>query len=427
MKLHASRITFWEGRRGRTVLRAARWCLAASLLAGAASPAPAAAPLTVKAVRHYTASDYTRIVLDMTGEPRYRVHALSNPYRVVIEIPSGKVSKKVQPISIGDGVVERIRFAQSGSEADVIIDLPGPMPYKHFVLEPYQGKPHRIVIDLGLPGAPAPSGEEASGKEPADTGGQGARQGASARTGAGTPALEPKKEIVVAIDPGHGGAATGAMRGKLMEKTLNLKLARMLKAELERHQGFRAILVRQGDYDVEWYRRVTFARDHGGDAFVSLHFNSNKNPRVRGIEIYFLSLEGASDENAEAVAEQENLLLDAGDEAQAFNDDLKSILFDATRANAVRQSSLLAEEVASELQSDSPVPFHKVAQANFIVLRGISMPSILVEGPYLTNRDDAAIAQKDGFLRWFAKGLADGIVGYFSKYPPAAPPDGGQR
>ena len=397
------------------------WLLVPSLLAFCSPRAlSAAATLTVRAVRHYTASDYTRVVLDLSGTPRYHVRALTGPCRIVIELAGCRISTKVFPEKIGDGVVDRIRFAQSGSEADVILDVPRETPFKHFVLEPSAGKPHRIVIDLGLPVLvpAAEQGSTAAGRSPAASGG--------ARPA--TPAPQRKKEIVIAVDPGHGGAASGkALRSGLKEKTLNLKLARLLKAELERHQGYRVILVRDGDYDVQWYRRVSFARDHGGDAFVSLHFNSNKNPHVRGIELYFQSLEGASDENAEAVAEEENLLLEVGNDAQTFNDDLKSILFDATRANAVRQSSLLAEDVASVLQGDSPIPFHKVSQANFIVLRGVSMPSILVEGAYLTNRDDAAIVQRESFLRWLAKGLADGIVDYFSKYPPTGETTGSQR
>lgn len=393
----------WSAPPGGAIL-----CLLVSSLSICSSPhaSPAPATLTVRAIRHYTASDYTRVVLDLSGEPRYRVRALTDPYRIVIEIPVCRISKKVVPEAVGDGVVDRIRVAQSGSEADVILDVPRETPFEHFVLEPSGGKPHRIVVDLRLP-VLVPAAEQKAVK---------------------VPATEQKKEIVVAIDPGHGGEAPGrTLRSGLAEKTLNLKLARMLKAELERHQGYRAVLVREGDYDVQWYRRVTFARDHGGSAFVSLHFNGNKDPHVRGIELYFLSLEGASDENAEAVAEQENLLLDAGDEAQAFNDDLKSILFDATRANAVRQSSLLAEEVALGLRADSPIPFRNVKQANFIVLRGISMPSILVEGGYLTNRDDAYVVQRESFLRWLAKGLSDGIIDYFSKYPPAGEPAGSQR
>ena len=192
----------------------------------------------------------------------------------------------------------------------------------------------------------------------------------------------------------------------------------MVKAEIDAHPGYRGILTREGDYDVQWVRRVTFAREKGGDVFVSLHFNSNVDRKLRGLELYILSLH-ASDDNAAAVAERENLVVETGADTAGFNDDLKSILFDVSRANAMRLSSAMADDVASVLRRDPPVPFRKVKQAPLIVLRGITMPSILVEGGYLSNRTEAAVISKDGYLSWLAKSLADGIVTFLKNHPRA--------
>jgi N-acetylmuramoyl-L-alanine amidase len=375
--------------------RAVASCLVicGAALSSAGAGEPASATLVVRAIRHWAAAGSTRVVLDVSGRPRYRIKALANPNRILIEIPECRFAGGVKEEEVADGVLDRIRIARSGSEADIILDLPRETPYAHFVLKPFAGKPDRIVIDLKntLPGAPvAPK--------------------------VATPVRSP--DIVVVIDPGHGGGDPGAIsRSGVQEKTLNLKLARMLKAAIERNTGFKAVLVRDGDYNVEWYRRITFAREHNGDCFVSLHFNTHPDRGVRGMELYFLSLKGATDENAERVAEQENLMLDVGEEAEAFNDDLKSILFDVSQANALQQSAFLAEEVSSVMRRNAPIPFRNVKQANFIVLRGIAMPSILVEGAYLTNRSDAALVQKESFLQWLAGALSDGIVGYFKKYP----------
>jgi N-acetylmuramoyl-L-alanine amidase len=197
-----------------------------------------------------------------------------------------------------------------------------------------------------------------------------------------------------------------------------LKLAKMLKGEIEKRPGYRVKLVRDGDYDVEFVQRLTFARRMSGEVFVSLHFNSTGNRKIHGLELYFLSLE-ASDENAGAVAERENLLVEAGADSSGFNDDLRSILFDVSRASAMEGSSVLAEEVATVLRDASPIPFRKVRQGPFLVLRGISMPSILVEGGYLSNRKEAAVIAKDSYLSWLAKSLAKGIVAFLEKHPQA--------
>ena len=190
----------------------------------------------------------------------------------------------------------------------------------------------------------------------------------------------------------------------------------MLRAEIDRRPGYRVALVRDGDYDVNLVRRLTFAREKSGGVFVSLHFNSTANRKIHGLELYFLSLE-ASDENAGAVAERENLLVEAGADSAGLNDDLKSILFDVSLASAMQGSSALAEEVASELRAAPPIPFRKVMQAPFLVLRGISMPSILVEGGYLSNRKEASIIAKESYLSWLAKSLAEGIISFLEKHP----------
>jgi N-acetylmuramoyl-L-alanine amidase len=373
-------------------------CIVLVLLCAAAAPAEsAAARLSVRDVRYRTSSDHTRVVLDMSGAPRYSVRMVSYPYRIVIDIPACHISERVQDREVRDGVLDRIRVNRVKTGAQIVLDLPRSSEFNHFPLQPGSGKPHRIVIDI----IPSSTREEATRD----------REGAPEVSGGGG--------RVVIIDPGHGGDKPGThSRSGLQEKTLVMKLARLLKAELERRAGYRAILVRDGDYDVAWYRRVTMARENGGDVFMSLHFNAHPDPNTRGIELYFLSMEGASDKNAEAVAEQENLLLEVGADSAHFNDDLKSILFDVSRSNAMQRSSLFAEEVASAVQKGAPIPFRRVKQANFIVLRGM-VPSILVEGGYLSNRKDASIIGKESYLRWLAKTLADGVANFLEKHPNA--------
>lgn len=397
--------------RGRAPFAALAIAAFCALGACAASGAP---PRSVRAVRFWTAEDHTRVVIDLSGEARYSIRAASGPNRIVIELAGCRVSPDVRDLDVRDGTIDRIRVNRLKALAQIVLDVPREASFSHFPLKPGAGKPHRIVVDVSKPGAargatvPVASARGgAAPAQPPESGGSEEREGPRGA------------DRVVIIDAGHGGSAPGAIsRSGIREKTLTLKLARMLKSEIEKRPGYRARLVRDGDYDVEFVRRLTFARRMGGEVFISLHFNSTDNRKIHGLELYFLSLE-ASDENAGAVAERENLLVEAGADSAGFNDDLRSILFDVSRASAIEGSSALAEEVAGILRVAPPIPFRKVRQAPFLVLRGLSMPSILVEGGYLSNRKEAAVIAKDGYLSWLAKSLANGIVAFLEKHPQA--------
>jgi N-acetylmuramoyl-L-alanine amidase len=396
-----------------------RSVIVAFIIAGLGAGFPLAAPAAsryVRDVRFRTSDGGTRVVIDMSGEGRYSIRTAVDPFRIVIDLPNARIADGVREVEVRDGLLDRIRLNRIREGSQVVLDLPRRADFKHFPLKPDGGKPHRIVIDVARPG------DGAAGVAASDEGARTppAAAGAGAADAAEKPAAAPrarKGDRIVIIDPGHGGAAAGTVsRSGIQEKTLNLKLAKMLKSEIEKRPGHRAILTRDGDYDVHWVRRVTFARESGGEVFVSLHFNSNPSSKIQGLELYFLSLQ-ASDDNAAAVAERENLLLEAGADSAGFNDDLKSILFDVSLSNAMRQSSLLAEEVASELRVNPPIPFRKIKQASLIVLRSVAMPSILVEGGYLSNRKEASTVSKESYLRWLAKSLAEGIVDYLEKHP----------
>ena len=397
-----------------------RSSLAALILAGLftlAAPVHPAAPRAVREIRYWTDRDHTRVVLDMSGEARYSVRVATDPYRIVVDIPGYRISPSVQTLNVHDGAIDQVRVNRMKTLAQIVVELPRQAAFTHFALKPAGGKRHRIVIDVSRTTA-APDISASNVSTPGKDAAQNVPLGGiptSSKTQGG--AVRRGGERIVIIDPGHGGGATGTIsRSGIKEKVLNLKLARMLKAEIERRPGYRAILVRDGDYDVPWVRRVSLAREKSGDIFVSLHFNGNRNRKIRGLELYFLSLE-ASDENAAAVAERENLLAAAGADSADFNDDLKSILFDVSLANAMQASSMLADEVASVLRVDPPIPFRKVKQAPLIVLRGIAMPSILIEGGYLSSRREAAIISKESYLGWLAKSLAAGIVSFLEEHP----------
>jgi N-acetylmuramoyl-L-alanine amidase len=359
---------------------------------------PAPPRREVVSIRHWTAPERTRIVLDMSSESVYQVSERGGPDRIVIDIPRGRLSSGLRKVSVDDGVVDRIRVNKLSNGAQVVIDLPSKRGYSHFALKPNKIHPrHRIVIDVKRPVSVAERRKKTE----------------KARR------VAQSGDYVVVIDPGHGGSAPGASsRYGPSEKYYTLPLSKMIAEEIERHPGFKAVLTRKGDYDVHWHKRVEIARSHGGHCFVSIHMNGNRNRRIRGSEIYFLSPEGATDMHAIAVAERENMQVGMEDRGEMIEDDAGQILFEMMRNQALNQSSILAEHLAREFKQVGSIPFHDVRQANFIVLRGTTMPSALVEVAYLSNRSDVQQIKKKSVQRKVAKAVASGVVSYLLENPP---------
>lgn len=364
---------------------------------------PSAPKNEIRSIRYWTAPDHTRIVLDMSSESRYEVKVLTDPHRIAIDVLAGRFASGVEPLRVNDGVLDRIRINKLRTRAQVVLDLPAATKFDHFALEPNRqvGLPHRIVIDLV---------KELSSEE-------------IDRRIERTKRIAESGDHVVILDPGHGGSMPGSCtRRGHQEKTYALKIAKMIAARLDDTPGFKAVMTREGDYNVDLGRRIAIARDNGGDCFVSLHFNACPNRKARGSEVYFLNLYGASDENAETVAERENLFLEMGEQNERFDSDLKSdlesIFFDLNRANSMHLSSVFAEKIARHMKTNRNIPFRGIKQDNFVVLRSIAMPSVLIEGAFLSNSKDLGLIQKENVLQELAKNVTDGIVSFFDTYSP---------
>jgi N-acetylmuramoyl-L-alanine amidase len=349
-------------------------------------------------MRHWTAPEHTRIVLDMSSECVYQVSERSGPDRIVIDIPKGRLAAGLHKLQVGDGVVERVRVNSLQNGAQIVIDLPAKSNYKHFALKPNDIHPrHRIVIDVDRTMTVTEKRKKT----------ENARK------------VAQSGDYIVIIDPGHGGSAPGGgSKYGPSEKTYTLPLSKMIAKEIEKHEGFKAVLTRTGDYDVEWHRRIEIAREHGGHCFVSIHMNSYENRRIRGSEVYFLSPKGASDMHATAVAERENMQLQLEDEGELVEGEAGQILFEMMRNKALNESSILAEHLADEFKQVGSIPFHDVRQANFIVLQGTTMPSALVEVAYLSNKSDVTEIKKESVKQKVAKAVASGVVSYLLENPP---------
>ena len=219
------------------------------------------------------------------------------------------------------------------------------------------------------------------------------------------------EHLVVMIDPGHGGEHSGAVGwGGIVEKQVVLAIARQIAGQLAQVPDVEVILTRRGDETVSLERRVEMANEVGADVFISVHANAFVRSTLGGVETFFHSLE-ATGEEARRVARYENA--PGGKAVEPGPDTVAYILQDIKRAETLRDSSRLAHLVQERLAAALPWENRGVMQADFIVLRGTSMPSVLLELGFLTNPDDARLLKRTDSHRAVARAVRDSVVQFW--------------
>ena len=360
----------------------------------------ASAPDIVR-IRHFTAPDHTRVVLDLSGPGSFEVRRIGNPDRIAVNVVHGGFAE-TGSIAVSDGLVRRIRRNPGVDRAQVVLDLEFQAEFRSFSLPAADGRPDRIVLDVMRPKS-----------------GSGAGYDSDKRAGA-IPEPVSRPEIVLApaprpflviIDPGHGGLDPGASRKRLREKDVVLDISLEMGRLINALPGYRAKLTRNGDYGLELWQRVDFARRQEGDLFISIHCNTHPRATVSGMEVYFLSLQGATDREARELADKENAAQLVGLDPSSQPDDLvMDILMDLRMSQVLHQSAGLSERLVTAAKASSVIGGRKVKQAGFQVLKSLAMPSALVEVAYLSNSGDWKLLADKSNRRKIAMVLVEGIL-----------------
>jgi len=331
-------------------------------------------------IRHWSAPDHSRVVVDLSGTPTYEVPPPVDPLILTVILRKVIAPRRSQEISVNDRVIRKIRVAPMPQEgAEVTLSLVKTARWNVFALKPYLDKPDRVVIDVARP--------DLEEKEKAE------RQISQK--------LKVKKTRIIVIDPGHGGEDPGAVgRRRTLEKDIVLALARKLQKALDESGEARAFLTRRGDYFVSLEDRIKIAQEYGADLFISLHTNGSPKRQARGTSIYCLSLQGASDKATQLLAQKENASdMVGGTSLAPTQKDLDSILLDLEQTHTINESLHLGGLMLSELGRINPIQFSRPRQAGFSVLKAPSIPSVLVETAYITNPAEEKSLQKEGFQR----------------------------
>ena len=375
-----------------------------------------AAAVRVDGVRLWSSPGKLQVVFDIASPLRYNLFRLSDPERVVIDLENARRGNIPSGIRSSNGWLKSIRTApRKGGGLRIVLDLDRSLKPNGYLLKPRGKYGHRLVVDL------VSQGGDVARSSARPTSGNEARKGeARTRQGKAPPLRTKGRDIVIAIDAGHGGADPGAIgRGKTREKDVVLAIARKLQKMVNGEPGMRAVLIRDGDYFVGLRERIKKARQYKADLFVSIHADSFKHSRARGSSVFTLSTKGASSEAARWLAEKENAAdLIGGVRLDDKDEVLASVLLDLSQTATIEASTKVASRILDHLGDVNRLHKSHVEQAGFAVLKSPDIPSVLVETAFISNPEEERKLRSGAHQRKLAKAILKGVRAYFEKYPP---------
>jgi len=373
-----------------------------SQLAGIGSLA--AVPVLTKAASSYTQVENirisrepnkTRLVFDLDDSVEYSLFSMHKPERLVIDLKQTRL--------MNAGVLEELHSPQLKGirtgvrkmhDLRIVLDLKSRTTPNSFLLEPKGNNGYRLVIDV---------------KEPA-----GSRKREVVKK-------QNLRDVVVAIDAGHGGNDPGAT-GRLgtHEKNVTLQIAKRLKKAIDGTKGMRGELIRRSDRFMRLRDRIKRAHELNADLMISVHADSFPDSRARGASVYALSVSGATSEYARLLAEKENKVdLLFGDVDLNHKDKMvRQVLLDLSLTGTIESSLDIGDEVLKELGRVGRVHKKKVQQAGFAVLKAPNIPAILLETAFISNPKEERKLRSSAHQNKLATAILRGVNDYFSRKAP---------
>lgn len=415
----------------------------------------------ITAVRSWRAPDNTRVVLDLSGPVKCEQSPDSSPARLIFDIDGATLKHDFSKLAVADGPVRSVRIeSRPNGGARIWLDLGAEVSSRIFQLPPNEKYGYRLVLDLydhpasrqvvtatDVPAKPT-EGQSAAPKtselktseakiEPkidAKPEVKGADNTVAENKSANVvdekktpverdPASKRGRNIVVAIDAGHGGEDTGAIGpGKSYEKNVTLAIARALQSKLRDEPGFSPELTRNGDYFIPLKdRREIARRKYKADIFVSVHADSSPSHEAHGASVFALSLKGAGTATsrfARALADRENKAdLIGGVPVDTHDDVLAGVLADMVVEGSLEHSLRMGRGILDQLGEFSTLHAHQVEQAGFAVLKEPGMVSLLVENGFISNPSEEKKLNDASYQKKLAQAILTGVKQYCEQYP----------
>lgn len=352
-------------------------------------------------VRIWPSPESTRVVLDMSGKPQFSYFSLSNPERLVIDLKNTTVSKNLSNLDIDSKILKKVRKSTPKNKGStrLVLDLSKKVKPVIFELAPASPYGDRLVIDL----VDTQTKNEKSQKK-----------------------LGTNRDIVVAVDAGHGGEDPGSIGPSgYYEKYITLSIAKKVAAEINKQRGMKAFLTRTGDYYVNLHTRTRAADRAGADLFISIHADAFTSPGPNGASVWLQSTTRASTEVGRIFEDQERQSEVLGGVADAMQDTglsndpfLKYAFIDMRMDHSRDQAYYAARKVLSELKGITKLHKHKPQSMSLGVLKSPNYPSILVETGFISNPKEEKLLRNEWQQNRLSSAIVKAVKKYFDSYPP---------
>ena len=354
----------------------------------------------VQDVRVWQSPDKTRLVFDLSAPHEHKIFTLTGPDRVVIDISNAKVIPDLAGLDTQSTSIRSIRSARRNqNDVRIVIDVTEAVNASSFPLVPNDVyKNHRLVVDLER----VEKTQIVAPVKKADS------------------YNDNKRDIIIAIDAGHGGEDPGAIgHGRNKEKYVVMAIAKELQRLLEAEPGFTPFMVRTGDYYIGLRERTNKARKANADFFVSIHADAFKESSANGSSVFVLSERGATSEAARWLADKENESdLVGGVSLEDKEDHLAMTLLDLSMTHKRNASVQLGNNILEQMGKISRLHKNHVEEAAFVVLKAPDIPALLVETGFISNPAESRKLADPAYQRKMANAIFGGITRYFRTYPP---------
>lgn len=334
-------------------------------------------------------------MLDLSRSVQHNIFTLRGPDRLVIDLKNSRLAKALTSMPQGAGAVRSIRSAvKADGQLRVVLDLNTAVRSRTFTAGPNATYGDRLVIDL----------QQASGP---------------ATVKRASEEYRPGRDIVIAVDAGHGGHDPGSSGRRAKEKDIVLAVSKELARRINAESGMRAVLIRDRDTFINLKDRVEIAQRHDADLFISVHADAFPDPRANGASVFALNLDRADRVARETLSRRASETVKVGDVVLNDKDPvLASVLYDLSQNAALSASNDVGNRVSTQLSRVAKMHSKKVREKSLAVLTSAEMPSILVETGFISNPGEEKKLRDKAYRARLANAILAGVRDYFHSNPP---------